>query len=373
MGAMTTGTIQMVRFDVFYCSADCILSHTFEDGSEILGKEAANVVSEEINNDALSDNVKVQVLCRLLSVFVTESDKESWNVLSTEEKDEHRKRSYKLFVPVMEAGLAGAGRLAKSSSSDNELLDLLWERVEMVLSQMLSPIHIPDTPPYISQAAHLAKMIKSTISHSPASRKNEICSLLSSGAFKSMDIAKQHSLALDEDAKPDVKKHAKKRHDEALKMCDECVAGLCTLQPDSQILRHIAKQTFDDVISSMEKNKDLLPSIDTVEIEIALITCQAIRKSQEMEALVVSLFPQLCVLVSVNHFALRSEVASIMELVNIGEALVDATQKMEVAERRAETAEKENELLMIAIEELREENERLHRDIAVFSASSALT
>ena len=88
-----------------------------------------------------------------------------------------------------------------------------------------------------------------------------------------------------------------------------------------------------------------------------------------METLVIGLFPQLCLLITVDHPSLRTEVAAIMETVNIAKAMDDATSQMENAERRASASEQENELLTVAIGELREENSRLQRDIAVFSAT----
>jgi hypothetical protein len=113
-----------------------------------------------------------------------------------------------------------------------------------------------------------------------------------------------------------------------------------------------------------------------VPVEIAIITCQAIKQSHQMETLVIGLFPQLCLLTPVDHPSLRTEAEATMEAVNNAKAMDDATSRMEDAERRASASEQENELLTVAIEELREENSRLQRGTLLsfqLQCSSALS
>jgi chaperonin cofactor prefoldin len=99
----------------------------------------------------------------------------------------------------------------------------------------------------------------------------------------------------------------------------------------------------------------------------------AIKSGSNVEGLVIAIFPQLCKLLAVDSSKLRAQVGEMMESVNIGKALADASTRVEAAESKVDMLERENEDLLIAIDELREENERLHRDVAIFSASSALT
>jgi len=343
-------------------------------GIETLAREAAIVVSDQIKNEKILDESKAQVLCMLLSVFVVESDKESWKLESKVAKEPGRKRNYKLFIPVMEEGLASAKRLdASDEATSSDLLDLLWERVDMVLSQMLSPIYIASHAPYVSQASNLAELIKAVVAFVQNERQNEVAALLSSGALKSVDIARDHSAYEIEDPKEDGKIRSKKRYDEALKICRECMIGLCRLQPKSSMLESIAAQVFEDLITALGDENEKHSHIKSTNIQIASITCQAIKVSNDMDSLVLSLFPKLCFLISVDHTELRTEVATIMKTVNIGETITDARNRMEKAEQEASEATSENESLKIAIEELQEENNRLQHQIAVFSSSSALT
>jgi len=131
---------------------------------------------------------------------------------------------------------------------------------------------------------------------------------------------------------------------------------------------------FDEALAIFrnQKGNNETP-LRSVNVEIAMIICQAIKECGKMENLVIALFPQLCLLLTVDEANLRSELASIMETVNIGKVIADTTLRMEDAEKRAGAAEKENGQLTVAIEDLREKNSRLQRDIAVFSASSALS
>jgi hypothetical protein len=360
----------------FFWISDSDSNATADGGPEIeaLSKEAAMVVSEEIKNALLSDETKAEILCILLQVFVEECDNESWKCESTALAEPNRKRSYKLFMPVMEMGLSSASSLeASENAMDSEFFDLLWERVDKVLSLMLSPIHIDSQAPYISQATNLAELVKSAAANAPPRRQNDISALLCSGALKAIDIAKDHATH-DVSTNTDGKVRSKKRLDEALNLSRECMAGLCRVHPESSMLQAIAGQVFKEAIATFEEEKDKNEtSVKNVNVEIAMIMCQAIRRCIQMETLVIVLFPQLCLLMVVDHADLRSELALLMETVNIGKTIADATARMKDAEHRATAAENENELLAVAIADLREENSRLQRDIAVFSASSALS
>lgn len=337
------------------------------DGTEIemLAREAATVVSDEIKNELITDETTVEVLCMLLSIFASESDKESWKHDSPTPAEPNRKRSYKLFIPVMEAGLSSAERLAKSDNSTTyALLELLWERVDEVLSQMLSPIHLASHAPYMSQACNLSELVKLAVVHAPATRQNEIAALLSSGALKSMHIAKDHAAHVIEPPRDGIVR-SKRRLDDSLKLFRECMSSLCRLLPEGEVLQSLAIQVLKDALASFDTEDNTREAhLKDVTVEIARITCQAIKQGQSMEALVISLFPQLCLLIAVDHVSLRTEVASIIETVNISKSIAETTSRMQDAERRAEAAETENEQLKSEVKALQEENEKLQHEIA---------
>lgn len=340
---------------------------------EALGREAAKVVAEEISKGSLADETKVQVLCRILSVFVAENDKDSWTVeLLSEKKEskEHKKkRSYTLLVPVMEAGLASAAELEKSESESDFglLLDLLWEKVLTVLVQMLTPIQSASTVPYISQTNNLAELVHSAVTHIPDRKKDELCTVLTNAVTISMNVARGHAKG---DNGESEKRKFKKRHDEALSIGRECFGGLCRLNPDSASLRSSAKKSLQDALDSLMR---IGGCEDDVNVEIAQAMLQAIKSGLHVEGLVIHIFPQLCKLLAMDSSRLRAQVGNLMESVDIGKALADASTRLEATENKVELLERENEDLLTAIDELREENERLHRDVAIFSASSALT
>jgi hypothetical protein len=341
---------------------------------EALGREAAKVVAEEISKESLADETKVQVLCRVLSVFVAENDKDSWAVESSssekkESREHKKKRSYTLLVPVMEAGMISAARLDDSENNSDfcQLLDLLWESVFTVLMQMLTPIQSTSTVAYISQATNLAELINSAVTHAPERLKGELCTLLANSVSTSMDIARGHALGESGDSE---KRKSKKRHDEALTVGRQCFGGLCRLQPNSVTLQSSARKSLQDALDSIAVKG---VRENDVNVEIALTMLKAIKSGSNVEGLVIAIFPQLCKLLAVDSSKLRAQVGEMMESVNIGKALADASTRVEAAESRVDMLERENEDLLIAIDELREENERLHRDVAIFSASSALT
>jgi len=338
---------------------------------EALGREAAKVVAEEISQVALADETKVQVLCRVLSVFIVENDKDTDDSSSgkKELKEHKKKRSYTLLVPVMEAGLASAAKLdgVANDSAFSQLIDILWERVNVVLMHMLTPIQSTSTVPYISQTTNLADLIRSAVAHVPDRMKEDLCSLLALSVNSSMDVARGHAFEGKGDSE---KRRSKKRHDEALSIGRECFGGLCKLQPNSVSLRSTAKNAIQGALDSIT---DKGVRENDVNVEIAVTMLRALKLGANIEGLMIELFPYLCKLLTVDSLPLRAQVGEMMESVNIGKALADASTRVEAAESKVDMLERENEDLLTAIDELREENERLHRDVAIFSASSAFT
>ena len=341
-------------------------SNSRQAGADILCREAAKIVSEQIHQTSIPDQSKTQLLCNVLSVFIGDSE----DVRSEESNQSIEKnRSYGLLVPVLKAGLRSGSTLGEEYAG---LLVLLWERIDEVVSQMIAPVQSSHVP-YFAQPLDLSEIIDETVKYSPLELQGKICAIVAAGAYKALEVSRGQAEYLGRIESREKKQTVTRRRDGALRVFEACMFGLCALQPDSEVLVSISRQVFQEALNVAGQDGKQLRNETATSIDVAVLTCKAINSSSRPKPLAVAVFAQLCLLVSINHSALREEAGALLERVNIAEALSEATKRREHAEKRALEAEEENELLKIALDELREENRKLQRDIAVFSASSALT
>jgi len=305
----------------------------------------------------------VEVLCNMLAVFLAEADRDDWRAEKPAQSGPGKHRNFSFLLPVVKEGYRSAATIEHSG-----LVDQLWERTNDTVAQMIAPI-CSGPVQHFAQAERLAEILDETAKHVPHARHNELCTILATGAYKAQEIAiSQADYSRQVEGRE--KRTSLKRRGGALRVFEACMSGLALLQPQSEILLSITRQVFQDALA-FDKNRS--GSTNNVSFDIAILACKAIKASSSAEGLVVAVFAQLCLLISSGNSDLRTEAGGLLERVNIAKALSEATTCRDEAERRASEAEKENELLKIALAELRDENRKLQRDIAVFSASSALT
>lgn len=355
-------------------------------GEELLSREAAKAVVEELSSGTILDETKVQVLYRILTNFTAEMNKET-DTKDTFKKRAHQKKSYAFLVPIIEAGLESASRLEKSNEAapgdeseekvakqqDSAWLGPLWEEVVSVVSHLLTPVRSASNGSYMARSGSLVDMLKSVTSNVPTRENDKICAVLSSGVESSIEVAQSQTVVTnDESATSEVRRKAKTRSEEALKVFESCFDGLCKLEPQSPSLQKLAKAVLEVVLrpdlagSTAQDNKEL-------QMKVAVTVCKVIARNAAMERLTIGIFSILSKLISVGDEELRREAGNILGRVDVGQVLEDATRRCESAEDRAQEAEDHIHELMDDIEDLREENESLHQQILVYSTSSALT
>lgn len=361
---------------MFFSSSDTISSpNRFccgTAGDELLSREAAKAVVEELSSGTILDETKVQVLYRILTNFTAEMNKEV-DSKDAFKKRAHQKKSYALLVPIVEAGLESATRLANADETQ-AWLDPLWGEVADVIAHLLTPVRSASNGLYMARSASLLDMLKSVTSHVPPRENGNICKLLSSGVESSIEVAQsQTAIGNDESMSSEVSRKAKTRSEEALKVFESCFDGLCKLEPQSPNLQTLVKSLLEKV--SVLSDSVEVPTEDDRELQVnvAIVVCKVVSRNSDMERLTISIFSLLSKLISVDNELLRIEAGNILGRVDVGQVLEEATRRCELAERRAEEAEEHIQELVDEIDDLRDENESLHQQILVYSTSSALT
>lgn len=354
-------------------------------GSELLSREAAKAVTEELSTGTILDETKVQVLYRVLMVFTAEINS-CVDSKETGKKRAHQKKSYTLLVPIIESGLASASRLENVKGSDVEgndaaagdeedsaWLDPLWEKVFVLLAHFLSPVRTASHGSYIARSASLLEILHSVISHVPARENGKICVILSSGVESSIEVAQsQANIVDDESTTSEVKRKAKTRGEEALKVFEACYDGLCKLEPQSRSLHELTKKLLKEALPP-DSTECVSAADNGLHTDVAVIVCRMVARNTGMERLAIGIFSLLSRLISVDDVVLRREAGSILGRIDVGRVLEEATQRCESAEERAQEAEEHIQELIDEIDDLREENELLHQQILVYSTSSSLS
>lgn len=329
-------------------------------GVDILSHEGSTVLHDEVVNPNVSNECKVLVLCRML------------NVLQDQEV-EHGKPpgsnvSYKLFVPMMRAGLKGAKEIDASAQASNAvtaLIDTLWEKVCIILATLMSPIPNGSKLLTLQHATDLVKMVIAVSENTPARHSEEVCAILSSGASKCLDIAKVNAEnAAEEKDGSGINEETRRNQDVILKLFQACFGGVCTLDPLDKRLQIIAKQILSETLQIIKKNDDVNVRRD-VNLQACVLVCRVMQERQGTERLAISVFSYLCQIVGCEEIQLRRVVGGVLARVDIARTLQENQEQTELAEQRATTAEERLKILKQKYEKLIVEKESLERQLAI--------
>jgi len=386
---------------------------------DLIGDEAATVVSEEICNDRISDISKVLALCQALSSFG------STNIEGVKCVAIRGNHCYKVFVPVMVHGLQSSSRFEKTSDSDNigdntsseslpnnlsptsdshntddsnfteSLVNILWSKVCSTLTLILSPVHVTLATGEtdflkIPRETEVIELITASAKCVPKEHCDDLCKVLWLGASDSIKVAKTHALTSSVDyktttaavpiksteASESFSDTSRKTCDRTLKLFMSCFSSVCIIKPDFPDLKSIAEQVLKGAYNAVGGGEDDDDTETTyfewnVEVEAALIVCNSIKQNSGTETLVIALFPLLCNLISTDHSKLRKAVAAALTVADIARILLEAQQRFQSAEKRADDAEKQAADLTTAIGDLQRKNEALQLQVASSSSSSS--
>jgi hypothetical protein len=341
------------------------------DTYPLLSFEAAAVVSIEISKDNVSDECRVFVLSKTLSLFSTESD----SVNLEKPKLPRKKRLYKLIVQVITQGLQSATRLekvlgqpAKGDGEGLRPLDSIWKTFGCCLSELLSPVPVSKGLKKLPRVAELIQIVVVALESAPPRHATDLCSIVAFGASKALEVAILHDTFARANTESELGRKSKRHRAEVLKLFTTCFKGCCALQQDDSTLRTIAQQTLSGATEAVLDATEAESTISDVRTEAALIVCQTMQR-QKLESLVISVFPLLCKLVTCKDASLRNSVSDVFTAVDVTHILQGAHSRYADAEKRAKQAEERAKMLSVQVEDLERENEELKLEVAALEAS----
>jgi len=302
-------------------------------GVDILCHEASNVVLDAFSSNQLTDECKVVVLARLLSLFP-----EGENAVNKTKDVPAVGIAISTLTPVMRQGLESAKRLDNGPQETSRdmfgVLDILWKKVFGTLSRMLSLAPNGSKRIDISHAADLVELVTAAATNCPSRHSPDLFSVLSSGASRCMDVAK-----LTEESGGDIK--------DILNLFAACFVGSCR---KDKAMQGIAKNVLNAAADSLT----LVPPKTDFKVKASLKVFQVVQEIGDIEGIVIAIFPELSRLVCLDDASLRRAAGALLVRANISTILDNSQTRWETAEERARTAEER-------VLELEEEVEVLHR------------
>lgn len=317
-------------------------------GVDILSHEISNVLSEEFRNQYVSDECKVVVLSRLLLMLENLKDAAS----TTTKTMKVPVVTYSALLSIVNVALESAKRLDAGKEETCRpvvsLLDTLWKKICMLLSAMLSPVPNGSRGVYIEHAANIAELVNASINNAPPRYHADLCEIFSSGANKSLEIARTCEASGDTFVEGD-----------SLNLFAACFSGACKLQPDDKAIQQIASKVLRGAVASTSAKAG--PDADT---KAALKVCQALQGLDSVEVIVIAILSQLLQLVCVEEVSLRRGAGGVLAKANITGVVEDAMHRCRTAEDRARKAEEKTYQLETENQVLRNEKEALERQLA---------
>mmetsp|Transcript_59669 Transcript_59669/g.146343 ORF Transcript_59669/g.146343 Transcript_59669/m.146343 type:complete len:1864 (+) Transcript_59669:299-5890(+) len=312
-----------------------------QNGVEILSHEAANAISSSFPSDQISDECKVLVVIQLLSILLQQKAAASKAKFAS---------SYEAFVPIMQQGMRSAKKTFVDVNGPMlELFDGLWERVSSSLSHLLSPSS--DTSRWkkgIPHATELVAIVDAVAENAPAEITPALYTVFVTGASSCLDT----SAAFKSPSDPLV--------DEALGLFAACLAGGCRLQPGETSMQDVANNVLSSAVTILSSSDGI---DNAVEIQAAMKICQVLPKLQGTEDFVMSIFPALARLVSMENLSLRRAAGDVLASCKVNEVVIEARRQTEEAEQRAERAERRVVELERLVEQLEREKDALEHRI----------
>jgi hypothetical protein len=224
---------------------------------------------------------------------------------------------------------------------------------------MLSPIHLGKDLWKIPRVSELLLIVAIVKSNVPPDYVPDACNVLSDGANKAFNAAGQHALNAAANPESDFGRKSKRHRDDLLKLFSACFSGCCELAPEENCVRSTASAVLTASTSA------IVDSMQALCTDATLCICQAIEENKSMNALIISIFPQLCGLIMSDNTRLKKAAVKVLTDADISATLQATQARCEDAERRAAMAEKRVAELEGVLHELQEEKSQLQQELAV--------
>jgi len=284
-------------------------------GVDILSHESSNTLLEGFASKTLSDQCRVLVLARLLSLFLMDNhDVVQKDMVGI---------SYKMLIPIMEGGLKSAKKLGNVSEETSEailsLLDNVWERVCLSLSRMFSPTHLTRSEEVeILYASDIVHFVNSCAENTPSSYSSDLSTIFFSGSTKCVKVMK-----------------STENIEDFLNLLAACFSGMCKIRPEDKSMHVLADQVLMSAVQSLES----APTELDINVKAALKFCEVLQTVSNVEVVIIAIFSKLSRLVSTEERSMRRAAGAVLAKANITGVLEEAQNRCKAAEERARTAE----------------------------------
>jgi hypothetical protein len=309
-----------------------------QQGVDVLEHETTMVLQRAFSTQALSDELRVLLLCRMFSGLLESLGNEVENNFTV---------SYAQINSLLFLGFPAVANVQQSNVSGprTKLLDILWDKVTLTFTRVLTPvISKAASRPTIPHTAELAKMVKAVSSVCPPRWREDICAVLTQGISSCLEIAKTDA----------------SQKQGALDLFRACFGGVCQMAPRNRALEGITENVLFLTISAISQYQHkLVDLLDDVHVQACLVICDAMRGVEGVNLLAIKVFPQLCQLVGTDLMELRKAVGDVLVKVDISQVVAECEAMRLAAEERAVVAEIKVVELTKEIKTLRSELARL--------------
>ena len=186
----------------------------------------------------------------------------------------------------------------------------------------------------------LVDIVNTSAENAPSSYSSNLCTIFHYGATKYFDMVKMKDLT-DEDI------------EHILNIAAACFSGICKVKPEDQSVHEVAGQ----ILISASESLELAPTDIDLNVKSAIKICEALQTSSDVDRVVIAVFSELSLLVSVEERSMRRAAGTALARANVRVVLENAQNRHNAAEERARVAERRILELETQIAELRRQNE----------------
>ena len=340
--------------------------------SESVGLEAVKAIVEAVQESTQPVECQAYVLNEVLQVFQREAKD---GMLAIRQENRY-KIDYKRMIPVITSGLEACSVIEeKAGGNSSHLIARAWESLIAAFSIMITQVPMGKGMLKISRVPEVTELVTIIVPKTPPSFSAVLCDAMVTGTNNCLNVAELHERYSVFHSDSDVISHSKRHRDEVIQLFAKLCAGACKLQADNPYLRTMCQKTVEKAVRSTFSSEE---NGDSYNIDATLAICQCIREIKGTEILVPSVFPSLCKLISANDDIVRKAVAETLtsdktrRLLKDAESRFERTSGLQRAQEQAKLAEEQAKRLSDEVNDLKQKNARLQRDLAALKAGATL-
>lgn len=139
--------------------------------------------------------------------------------------------------------------------------------------------------------------------------------------------------------------------------------GLCQKRPTSSAVSSLTNKILGETFEYGDSLSESAGLHSKTRHSLAIAVCESLRAATNQD-LLVSVFPLICRLTTVDNDGLRKAAGKILGDMNLSEAISRERERADQANARAKEIDEENIAMLEEIEYLQAENEELQRQVS---------